>query len=68
MNPKQLAEKAGFKTVTALADALKIKAPSLFQWKKIPAERAAQLEEITNGRVTLKMLRPDLFPSRKRRA
>jgi DNA-binding transcriptional regulator YdaS (Cro superfamily) len=68
MNPKELARKAGFKTVTALAKALEISLPALLQWERVPPKRAAQIEELTGGKLTFQMLRPDLFPKRKGKA
>lgn len=48
----------------ALAQNLGIKSPSIDGWRKrhkVPAERCAQIETLSHGRVTRAMLRPDLF-------
>lgn len=48
----------------ALADALKIKSPSISGWRqagRVPVERCAAVEEATGGRVTRHELRPDVF-------
>ena len=40
---------------------------SLFMWigkNKVPGLRAAQVERITEGKLTKEMLRPDLYPSK----
>jgi hypothetical protein len=56
-----LANRAGFKTVADLADALGIKAPSINQWEKIPPIRAVEIERVSGGKVTRAELRPDIF-------
>lgn len=61
MNWRHIANKAGFRTITDLAKALGISTPSIVQWKKIPAERAVQIEQVSGGRVTRRELRPDLY-------
>ena len=53
----------------AVARALGITRQAVTFWVRtgrLPAERAIELEELTEGRVTREMLRPDLFaPARK---
>jgi DNA-binding transcriptional regulator YdaS (Cro superfamily) len=47
-----------------LADALGIKSPSISEWRsrgKVPVERCASIEALTDGRVTRQQLRPDVF-------
>lgn len=48
--------------VTRLAGLLGIKRPAIYQWKRIPAERAIQIETVTGGAVSRHQLRPDLWP------
>ena len=47
----------------ALARILSVSAPTVSQWKSgirpIPAERCVEIEQVTNGQVTRKDLRPD---------
>lgn len=48
----------------ALADALAIRSPSISGWRqagRVPAERCAAIEQLTNGAVTRHDLRPDVF-------
>ncbi len=47
--------------VKALAKKLKISRQALYNWRRIPAERAKQIEKFTKGAVTLHELRPDLW-------
>jgi DNA-binding transcriptional regulator YdaS (Cro superfamily) len=47
--------------VTKLASLLGIKRPAIYQWKRVPAERAVKIEEVTGGKVTRQELRPDLY-------
>lgn len=63
MDPKQLARDAGFESVTALASALGIKAPSINQWREVPAKRAVQIEAVSGGKLPRHVLRPDLWPA-----
>lgn len=49
--------------VTKLAEILGIKRPALYQWKRVPAERVAAIEEATRGKVSRHDLRPDLYPA-----
>lgn len=47
-----------------LADALKIKSPSISEWKsrgRVPVERCVDIETVTAGAVTRYDLRPDIF-------
>jgi len=44
----------------ALARALGIKQPSVFEWKRVPAERVLAVEAATG--VRRERLRPDLYP------
>lgn len=47
----------------ALAESLKVTPQAISKWErsKIPAARAIQVEQITEGKFTVKELRPDLF-------
>lgn len=47
------------KTQQALADALGIKSPSISDWKRIPEDRCARIEELTGIRCEVQ--RPDLM-------
>lgn len=53
------AEKGG--GPTKLAKGLGIKLPSLYSWKRIPAERVLDVERLTG--ISRHVLRPDLHPS-----
>jgi DNA-binding transcriptional regulator YdaS (Cro superfamily) len=44
----------------ALANALGIKAPSIFTWHRIPAERVLNVERVTG--IHRSELRPDIYP------
>ena len=49
-----------------LAAALKIKSPSISEWRKrgqVPPNRCVAIEELTGGAVTCHQLRPDLYPA-----
>ena len=51
-------------TQDALASALRIRSPSISDWRKrgkVPAERCLSIEQVTGGRVTRHDLRPDVF-------
>jgi DNA-binding transcriptional regulator YdaS (Cro superfamily) len=53
-----------FPTQEAFAAALGVKSPSISEWrsrKAVPADRCAQIEQVTRGVVTRAELRPDLF-------
>lgn len=53
-----------FGSQQALADALAIRSPSISGWRqagRVPAERCAAIEKLTNGQVTRHDLRPDVF-------
>ncbi len=53
-----------FGSQSALARELKIKPQAVQQWvhrRRVPVERAIQIERATNGRVTRYELRPDIF-------
>lgn len=47
----------------ALAQALKVRSPSVSEWRKrgVPATRCREIEEATAGQVTRYQLRPDVF-------
>lgn len=48
----------------ALAAQLKIKSPSISDWRvrgRVPVGRCRDIEHATGGRVTREMLRPDVF-------
>ena len=51
-------QKAG--GTTALATALGIKAPSIYSWDRVPAERVLAVERISG--VSRHKLRPDIYP------
>jgi DNA-binding transcriptional regulator YdaS (Cro superfamily) len=54
-----------FGTRKALAEALGLEPMAVTQWekrKRIPAERAVQIESVTKGAVTRQEIRPDLWP------
>ncbi len=48
---------------SALARALGVTSMTICNWfsRGVPAERAVQIEEVTNGGVTREEIRPDLF-------
>lgn len=49
-----------------LAAALKIKSPSISEWRKrgqVPPNRCVAIEVLTDGAVTCHQLRPDLYPA-----
>ncbi|MGD9766805.1 MAG: transcriptional regulator [Pseudolabrys sp.] len=52
------AKKAG--GMTALADALGIKHPSMHSWKRVPAERVLAFEQATG--IPRHEIRPDIYP------
>lgn len=48
----------------ALASCLKIRSPSISDWRKrgrVPAERCLEIEKLTDSRVSRYDLRPDVF-------
>lgn len=47
----------------ALADALGLQPPSIYEWKLrgVPSERCLEIERLTGGEVTRFDLRPDVF-------
>jgi DNA-binding transcriptional regulator YdaS (Cro superfamily) len=54
-----------FRTQSALAGALGLEPMAVTQWikrKRIPPERAVQIEKATGGVVSRSELRPDLWP------
>jgi len=54
---------AYFETRSKLAIALDVSPMAVYQWSKrrVPAERAWQIEKISNGAVKAADLRPDIF-------
>lgn len=54
---------------TAVSRHCNVALPALTYWeeKRIPAERAVQLEELGGGKITRHDLRPDLFGPKPRR-
>ena len=52
-----------FGSLKDLADTLEIKANTVYLWgqSNIPFKYLKQIEQITEGRLTKEMLRPDLF-------
>jgi len=67
MTPKEHLQKAIeiLGTQEALAKACGVKQPYVHNWlnrdKKLPLERAFQIEKATSGQVTKEQLRPDIF-------
>jgi DNA-binding transcriptional regulator YdaS (Cro superfamily) len=56
---------------TALANLCGVKQAHVWKWlrmERIPAERAIQIELVTEGRVTRQDLRPDIFGAPKTKA
>lgn len=49
--------------VQSVASDLGVSVRAVYKWidTKVPADRAIQLEQITEGAVTVRELRPDLF-------
>jgi DNA-binding transcriptional regulator YdaS (Cro superfamily) len=45
---------------TALAAALGIKPPSIYSWRRVPAERVIEVERVTG--IPRTVLRPDIYP------
>jgi DNA-binding transcriptional regulator YdaS (Cro superfamily) len=63
MNPFQLL-KFEFGTLAHLANLLCITESAIYMWtkkKNIPVRHLRKIEELSQGRVTKEMLRPDLF-------
>jgi len=56
-------KKEGAKTI--LARKLGLTQAAVSQWKAIPLARAIQIERLTNGKITIQEMRPDLFGKRK---
>lgn len=48
-------------TQAALADMLEIRAASVSQWKRVPAERVLEIEQKTG--VPRSVMRPDIYPA-----
>ena len=55
--------KAEFGSLYKLAMLLEVRETAVYQWKKrgIPIKHIRKLEELSEGRLTAKILRPDLF-------
>jgi DNA-binding transcriptional regulator YdaS (Cro superfamily) len=56
--------KIEFGTLTQLASLLRMKETALYQWVKrgqIPIKHVKRIEQLSQGRLTAEMLRPDLF-------
>jgi DNA-binding transcriptional regulator YdaS (Cro superfamily) len=56
--------KIEFGTLTQLASLLRMKETALYQWTKrgqIPIKHVKKIEQLSQGRLTAEMLRPDLF-------
>jgi len=49
--------------ITALAKRLGVSRAAVYEWinGRVPAERAVEIERVTNGAVTRQVLRPDIF-------
>lgn len=50
-----------FDGIPNLAKQLGISRHAIYQWKDVPAEQAIKIEQITNGEIKVRDLRPDLF-------
>lgn len=52
-----------FGNKTAVGRALGVTHQAVIKWERtqVPADRAIQIEQLTNGAVTVRDLRPDLF-------
>jgi DNA-binding transcriptional regulator YdaS (Cro superfamily) len=48
-----------------LAKLLKIKSQNFYRWRRVPAERVLQIEEVT--KIPRHRLRPDLYPKGRRK-
>lgn len=57
--------KSEFKTYQNLAEKLGVKYVSIYAWfmrgGKIPKKHVLKIEELTEGRLTREMIRPDLY-------
>lgn len=56
--------KTEFGTLYKLAILLGIRETAIYQWKSrtnIPIKHVRRIEELSNGRITREMLRPDIF-------
>jgi len=62
MNPLDLL-RVEFRTLKDLAEKLDIRANTAYLWNRsgIPPKYLRQIEELSQGRLTKEMLRPDLF-------
>ena len=62
MHPMDLL-KIEFRTLETLASKLEIPPNTVYQWNKtnIPTKWIKDIEELSEGRITREMLRPDLF-------
>lgn len=60
-------EAAGGKNVD-LAKMLGVTESAVSQWKRVPYQRAVEIEEKTGGKVTRHDLRPDVFGPNPKRA
>jgi len=62
MNPMDLL-KIEFGSLKDLAEKLDLKPNTIYLWgqQQIPFKYVKQIEELSNGKVTREMLRPDLF-------
>lgn len=56
--------KIEFGTLSQLASLLRMKETAIYQWVKrnqIPIKHLKRIEELSQGRLTAELLRPDLF-------
>ena len=62
MNPMDLL-RVEFRTLGELANKLNIRANTLYLWNRsqIPVKYIKDIEQLSEGRLTKEMLRPDLF-------
>ena len=60
MNPID-ALKIEFGSMSNLATILGISSVAIYNWKKVPHKHVKKICELSEGRVTAEMLRPDLF-------
>lgn len=45
---------------TALADAIGCHRSSLYTWRRVPTHYCAKIVKATGGKITMRMLRPDI--------
>ena len=60
MNPID-ALKIEFGSLSNLASLLGMSNVTVYKWEKVPHKHVRKIEELSEGRLTAQMLRPDLF-------